>query len=87
MVFHIQYSLSTEHRDASQARFKETGGLPPEGVTLKSRHHSINGNKGFLIAESSNIEAVGKWIQDWSDLMTFEVTPVLTDEQVSGVIG
>lgn len=87
MIFHIQYSLSNRNRDASQARFMKTGGLPPEGVTLTSRHHSVNGNKGFLIAESPDIEAIGKWIQDWSDLMTFEVTPVLTDEQVSGLIG
>ncbi len=87
MFFHIQYSMSNGNRESAQQRFKETGALPPDEVTLNSRYHSVNGDKGFLIAESSNIEAVGKWIQDWSDVMDFDVVPVLNDEEVSHIIG
>ncbi len=87
MFFHIQYSMSNGNRESAQQRFKETGALPPDEVTLNSRYHSVNGDKGFLIAESSNIEAVGKWIQDWSDVLDFDVVPVLNDEEVSHIIG
>lgn len=54
---------------------------------MKSRWHSIDGNKGFIIAETSDIEAFGKWFQDWTDALSCEVSPVLTDEQVAKVIG
>lgn len=87
MLFHIKYNVTPEQRDNAQNRFKKTGGLPPAGVTMKSRWHSIDGNKGFIIAETSDIEAFGKWFQDWTDALSCEVSPVLTDEQVAKVIG
>ncbi len=37
MIFHISYELSSENREAAQNRFKETGGLPPEGVEMLGR--------------------------------------------------
>ena len=53
---------------------------------MKERWHSVDGNRGFLIAETSDIEAFGKWIQDWSDLLVFETTSVLDDEQIAKII-
>ena len=45
------------------------------------------GLRGFVVAESSDAEAVAKRLQDWTDLLSFEVTPVVTDEQLARVIG
>jgi hypothetical protein len=86
MLFHIKYFVTPERRDSVQERFKKTGALPPSGVSLKGRWHNIEGSNGFIIAETSDIEAFGKWIQDWSDSLVFEVSPVLTDEQITKVI-
>jgi len=30
---------------------------------------------------------VSSWLHGWTDLLSFEVTPVLTDEQFKDVIG
>jgi hypothetical protein len=87
MIFHITYKLSPGRRNDAQNRFRETGGPPPSGVTMMGRWHCAEGLRGFIIAESSDAEAIGKWIQEWTDLLTFEVTPVLNDEQVARVIG
>ncbi|HKI46650.1 MAG TPA: DUF3303 family protein [Balneolales bacterium] len=88
MTFHITYNLTREqNRDKVQQKFKSTGALPPKGVTMRGRWHSVNGNEGYIIAEANEIETVGQWIQEWSDLLTFEVMPVLTDEQVGRIIG
>ncbi len=87
MLFHIKYNVTPELRDNVQQKFKKTGGLPPAGVTMKGRWHNVEGSNGFIIAETNDIEAFGKWIQDWSDSLVFEVSPVLTDEQVSKIIG
>jgi len=86
MTFHITYKASLPQRDDIQDRFKKTGAPPPSGVTMKSRWHSINGNKGFIIAESDDLEVLGRWIQEWSDLIAFEVIPVLSDEQIGRII-
>jgi hypothetical protein len=79
MIFHISYEYLPEQRDEVHARFKETGAPPPSG-------HCVEGNRGFLVAESSEAEAIGRWLQEWTDALSFEVTPVLTDEQFTQVI-
>ncbi len=87
MLFHITYEFSPQEREQAQKRFKETGALPPEGVTMQGRWHSAAGQKGFMIAETADAVALGKWTQSWTDLLSFEITPVLTEEEVGQVIG
>lgn len=68
--------------EAITERFKKTGGQPPEGVTMLGRWFDVAGGRGFALTESTDPIAMSKWTRDWSDLMSFEVTPVLDDEQM-----
>jgi Domain of unknown function (DUF3303) len=87
MVFHIEYELLPEFRNESQTRFRATGAQPPPGVTMTARWHFVQGRKGFFIAETSDAEAIAKWLQGWTDLVTFKVTPVINDDQLARVLG
>jgi hypothetical protein len=87
MIFHIMYQLSPERRSEAQGRFKKTGALPPAGVTMMGRWHCVEGLRGFIVAESSDAEAIAKWIQGWTDLLSFEIAPVINDEEFARVIG
>ena len=87
MIFHITYQLSPERRTEAQGRFKQTGALPLAGVTMLGRWHSVEGLRGFTIAESSDAVAIAKWVQSWTDLLTFEIVPVVNDEEFARVIG
>lgn len=87
MIIHGSYRYSTENRDAVHRRFLETGGTPPSGVRMLGRWHAAEGNGGFFLAETEDPGAVAVWLQEWTDLIAFDVTPVLTDEQFSAVIG
>ena len=42
---------------------------------------------GFLVAEPSDAFAIGRWMQSWTDLLSFVVTPVLTDKEAADMIG
>jgi hypothetical protein len=86
MLFHITYEFLPDHRDAAQDRFKETGGLPPEDVKMIGRWHFAEGHGGTLIAETDNPVSISKWTQEWTDLLSFQITPVLTDEQIMEVL-
>lgn len=86
MIFHIAFEYTPEQRDKVHERFKQTGAPPPGGVTMTGRWHGVNGNRGFLVAESSDAEAVARWLQEWTELITFEVTPVLTDGEFRDVV-
>ena len=86
MTFVIAWTLEPEHRNAVQARFKETGGPPPAGVKMLGRWHGIGTNKGVCVAETDDPLAVARWAQQWSDLMSFDVHPVLIDQEFAKVL-
>ncbi len=86
MIFVTTWSYGPENREAIQARFKETGGAPPEGVKMLGRWHAVSQGKGVVVAEADDPEAVANWIQGWSDLMSFETYPALDDEATARVI-
>ena len=83
----IEYSLSPGNRDVAQARFQETGGLPPDGATMLGRWHRIAGHAGYVLCEADDAVALGKWMQAWTDLLTFEIVPVANDEEFTEVLG
>ena len=84
MIFISIYSYPPENRQAVQARLKETGGgMPPAGVKLLGRWHAIGGGKGFGAYECDDPLALAKWAQEWSDVMSFELHPVMTDEALA----
>jgi Domain of unknown function (DUF3303) len=87
MLFMIGYQFQPGVRNDAQARFKKTGGMPPAGVKMIGRWHSIGGLRGYLLAESNDAVALGKWTQEWSDLLTFAVVPVVNDTDVMKVLG
>jgi Protein of unknown function (DUF3303) len=87
MLFMVTYTFGPDHRDKAQARFKSTGGLPGEGAKMIGRWHAVGGQRGFVLAETSDAVALGKWLQEWTDLLSFDVTPVNNDEDVMKVLG
>ena len=86
MLFLVNWTGRPEHRNAAVDRFKKTGGAPPTGVKIVTRWHSVGPIAGFAIAEAADPVAIQKWVLDWSDLLSLEVHPALTDEQLGQVL-
>lgn len=86
MTYVMTWTYPPERRDEIQARFKQTGGPPPEGAKMISRWHRIGGGQGVCIAETDDPVALAKWAQDWNDLMQFEIYPALDDQTAASVI-
>ena len=86
MLFHACYTYSTDARDKVHKRFLDTKGAPPAGVAMLGRWHDAAGNRGFLVAETEDASALAAWLHQWTDLLEFEVSPVLADEQFADVV-
>ena len=78
MTYICVWSYPPEHRNEIQERFVATGGSPPEGVKMIGRWHGVG--KGVCVSESERYEAIAKWAQDWSDLMSMDIYAALDDE-------
>ncbi len=87
MLFHTTYQLAPEHRSTAQERFVKTGAMPPEGVKLLGRWHDAGGLSGFMVSDAPGAVDIAKWCQQWTDIIVFEVTPVITDEELASVLG
>src|ERR1035437_1673984 len=86
VVHVIAWHYDPENRDAILARFKETGGLPPAGVKMIGRWHGVGTNKGFCVAEGNDPITLAKRAQAWSDLMKFDIYPVVTDADMAQIL-
>jgi len=82
MLFLISWSGRPDLRNSAIDRFLKTGGQPPEGVRLVGRWHSVGPVSGFAVAESNDVAPLQRWVLDWSDVLTMEVRPAITDEQL-----
>ena len=86
MKFMVLWTFKPSAAKDVIARFSETGGMPPEGVTMISRFHAISGNGGFALAESDDPIAMGSWTRQWNDLMSFEIVPVVDDAGIQQIV-
>ena len=86
MKYMLTWFVPPHHYEAGISRFLKTGGPPPAGVKLHGRWHSLAGQSGFILAESSDPKAIYAWSAQWADVIKLTVTPVLEDADASGVL-
>jgi hypothetical protein len=86
MKYMITFPLSMATFKDRVARFLETGGSPPEGVTMHGRWHALGADKGFLLASTDDPKGIYKWVAGWADLIDFEVVPVIEDDEAAPIL-
>ena len=82
MHLHLHYTIQEEFREKAELRFKETGALPPDGVHVLSRWHEPGSRQGFMIIEAHDSALIAKFMREWTDVMSFDIVPVINDEQL-----
>jgi hypothetical protein len=82
MLFMGTVTWSPEQRDAVVKRRKEKGPMDPEGFKVINKWVDVTGGKMFYLFEANNPNDILAWVYPWSDIMTFEVTPVMELEKV-----
>jgi len=87
MKFLSKYTIRPEHRNDAIKRFIDSGAQPPEGVKLIGRWHDIGNRTGYSLVEADDAVTMGKFSQQWTDLLTIESHVVLDDEEFIKVLG
>ena len=86
MKYIITFALTTAGYKERVKRFLETGAPPPEGATLHGRWFTLGHDKGFMLVETADPSTIFRWVSQWTDLINFEVHPVLEDAQIAKVL-
>jgi hypothetical protein len=62
-------------------RFRDRGRMAPEGVRYVASWVDLEYRRCFQVMEAPSESALQGWIDNWRDLVEFEVVPVRTSEQ------
>ncbi|HEY0098260.1 MAG TPA: DUF3303 family protein [Pyrinomonadaceae bacterium] len=74
-----------KHGDALPVyrRFRERGRLAPPGLVYISSWVDENFRRCFQLMATDDRKLLDEWIANWSDLVDFEVIPVLTSQEAA----
>jgi Protein of unknown function (DUF3303) len=81
-----QLYMVVEHfKDAAAVyrRFQDQGRLAPEGLRYLSSWVDGNLTRCFQIMETDDWHLLEEWMANWSDLVTFEVYPVISSAEAA----
>ncbi|HEY4296815.1 MAG TPA: DUF3303 family protein [Paraburkholderia sp.] len=87
MKFIVQWNGLPSAENAVIERFMKTGGKVPDGVTLLGRWHAAGGLHGVAIVEANDTQSMVALSLDWGDLLTVDIFPALTDEELGAALG
>jgi len=86
MKYMVTFELTTAGYKERVQRFLETGASPPDGATVLGRWYTLGHNRCFMLVEANDPEAIFRYVSMWTDLINFEVHPVLEDAQIAKVL-
>lgn len=64
-------------------RFRDRGRLAPEGLRYVSSWVDLNLEQCFQLMETDDPESLAAWIANWSDLVEFEIYPVISSQEAA----
>jgi Domain of unknown function (DUF3303) len=64
-------------------RFREHGRLAPEGLCYVSSWVDAKLEHCYQLMETDDLGLLQKWIARWSDIVDFEVHPVISSEEAT----
>jgi hypothetical protein len=67
-------------------RFRDHGRLAPEGLRYVSSWVTPDLQRCFQVMECDRRELLDAWIEQWKDLVEFEVIPVLTSSDAAALM-
>lgn len=67
-------------------RFREKGRMAPPGARYLSSWVTTDFERCFQVMDCDDRMLLDEWMANWSDLVEFEVIPILTSEKASAAI-
>lgn len=67
-------------------RFRDQGRLVPDGLHYVASWVTLDLRRCFQIMECESPELLEQWMAQWSDVVDFEVAPVMTSAEAAAAI-
>ncbi len=85
------FMIVEDYRDGDPVpvyrRFNERGRMAPDGLRYVGSWITADHARCYQVMECDDERLIHEWISHWSDIVDFEVIPVVTSAQVVAAIG
>jgi hypothetical protein len=68
-------------------RFRERGRLAPPGLDYVASWVTTDGKRCYQVMECADRDLLDAWMDKWSDIVSFEVVPVITSAEAAARFG
>ena len=72
--------------DAVYRRFRERGRLAPDGLRYVNSWVTADLLRCYQVMECDDPRLLEQWMEQWKDLVSFEVVPVMTSAEAAAKI-
>jgi len=77
MMFMVVEIFRNQDARTIYRRLREKGRMMPDGLKFVSSWVAADLGRCFQLMEADDITLLQRWVADWSDLIAFEIVPVV----------
>lgn len=86
MLFMVIERFRNQDAKAVYQRFRERGRLAPDGLTYAGSWVEASLDRCFQLMECENVALLQQWVAQWSDLVEFEIVPVVPGKETAAAL-
>jgi Protein of unknown function (DUF3303) len=86
MLFMVIERFRNQNARAVYDRFHKKGRSMPEGVTFAGSWVTADLGRCFQLMECDDITLMQRWAAEWSDLVEFEILPVVQGKDTAAAL-
>jgi len=86
MLFMVIEKFRSQDAKSVYRRLQSKGRLTPDGVTFVSSWVAADLGRCFQLMEYDEIALLQKWVVAWSDLVEFEIVPVVSGKDAAAAL-
>ena len=86
MLFMVIENFRNQDAKSVYRRFRDKSRLTPDGLTFVSSWVEADLSRCFQLMECADVTLLQRWVVEWSDLVEFEIVPVVPGRAVAEAI-
>jgi len=77
MMFMVVETFRDHEAKSIYRRLRDKGRMMPDGLSVVNSWVTADLGRCFQLMETDDVTLLQRWITNWSDLMAFEIVPVV----------
>jgi hypothetical protein len=86
MLFMVIEQFRNQDAKSVYRRFRQKGRLTPDGLEFVNSWVAADLSRCFQLMECSDVTLFQQWVAEWSDLIDFEIVPVVPGKDTAAAL-